>query len=568
MEQTFNPSITNNEVFRQGANSNHERVQNVPGVIKQEGIFAHFNPNAMTPQQIEVIANIQKEHEKNYQEIKPLDLTHYKAEPKITDTWLAVRMLQEAESQRETGAVLARLDASLLSNKQSALQLIEATPYAYPLVAQKTKKSPYFSLQALERQPRVYDFLSEKERNSYRVNRVYVKSAVRTIQWDNVRTAINTSANTKNNIFVATYDLHPNCKKSAFYYPDNLNSWVRHSINTKDDFVALEQTKSGYQLPEKPLLISKGGINNRAEASRFDRFDYGPRNVNVGDIGIVLGPTIVASAVIAREPETQKYYSIYTGGRLNDLITDIGGSMLYPFLPRSEMVKTLLEDYTEQGKKYRAEFAAACMQYKERLPLFNPEKFINQCEKMAQKQWGKDIKNALAPISSPFISAHNHVPFSEPFEVRPSEVLKCMNENPRMARYVSQSTLTKYWTIQAAEFAHAEILLKQGRQTQGLRDDLGISIQSHKEQAKILLEVAQNNPKIAAAMKKEYDSVIMEEKWEQESRMTFSISSTLEQNPWSFDYRPAAEQIAESQNRQGSETTNYTQNQNQGPIRE
>ena len=558
MEPTFNPSITNN----------HERAQDMPGVIKREGIFAHFNPMAMTVQQMEVIANIQKEHEKNYQEIKPLDLTHYKTEPKISDTWLAVRMLQEAESQRETGAVLARLDASLLSNKQSALQLIEATPYAYPLVATKTKKAPYFSLHALERQPRIYDFLSEKERKSYRVNRVYVESTVRSVQWDNVRAAINANANTKDNIFVATYDLHPDCKKSALYYPGNLDRWVRHSINTKDDFIALEQTKSGYQLPEKPLLISKGGINNRAEASRFDRFDYGPRNVNVGDIGIVLGPTIVASAVMAREPETQKYYSIYTGGRLNDLITDIGGSMLYPFLPRSEMVKTLLEDYTEQGKKYRAEFAAACMQYKESFPLFNPEKFINQCEKMAQKQWGKDMKNALAPISSPFISAHNHVPFSEPFEVRPSEVLKCMNENPQMARYVSQSTLTKYWTIQAAEFAHAEILLKQGRQTQGLRDDLGISIQSHKEQAKILQEVAQSNPKVAAAMKKEYDSVIMEEKWEQESRMTFSTSETLKQNTWSFDYRPAAEQIADSQNQRSPEGTSPTQNQNHGPVRE
>ena len=558
MEPTFNPSITNN----------HERAQDMPGVIKREGIFAHFNPMAMTVQQMDVIANIQKEHEKNYQEIKPLDLTHYKTEPKISDTWLAVRMLQEAESQRETGAVLARLDASLLSNKQSALQLIEATPYAYPLVATKTKKAPYFSLHALERQPRIYDFLSEKERKSYRVNRVYVESTVRSVQWDNVRAAINANANTKDNIFVATYDLHPDCKKSALYYPGNLDRWVRHSINTKDDFIALEQTKSGYQLPEKPLLISKGGINNRAEASRFDRFDYGPRNVNVGDIGIVLGPTIVASAVMAREPETQKYYSIYTGGRLNDLITDIGGSMLYPFLPRSEMVKTLLEDYTEQGKKYRAEFAAACMQYKERFPLFNLEKFINQCEKMAQKQWGKDMKNALAPISSPFISAHNHVPFSEPFEVRPSEVLKCMNENPQMARYVSQSTLTKYWTIQAAEFAHAEILLKQGRQTQGLRDALGISIQSHKEQAKILLEVAQSNPKVAAAMKKEYDSVIMEDKWEQESRMTFSTSETLEQNTWSFDYRPAAEQMAESRNQRSPEATIPNQNQNHGPVRE
>lgn len=558
MEPTFNPSITNN----------HERAQDMPGVIKREGIFAHFNPMAMTVQQMEVIANIQKEHEKNYQEIKPLDLTHYKTEPKISDTWLAVRMLQEAESQRETGAVLARLDASLLSNKQSALQLIEATPYAYPLVATKTKKAPYFSLHALERQPRIYDFLSEKERKSYRVNRVYVESTVRSVQWDNVRAAINANANTKDNIFVATYDLHPDCKKSALYYPGNLDRWVRHSINTKDDFIALEQTKSGYQLPEKPLLISKGGINNRAEASRFDRFDYGPRSVNVGGVGTVLGPTIVASAVMAQEPEIQKYYSIYRRGRLEDLLTDLGGSMLYPFMPRSEMVKTLLEDYTEQGKKYRAELAEACMQYKEKLPLFNPEKFVNQCEKMAQKQWGKDMKNALAPIASPFISAHNHVPFSEPFEVRPSEVLKCMNENPQMSRYVSQSTLTKYWTIQAAEFAHAEILLKQGRQTQGLRDDLGISIQSHKEQAKILQEVAQSNPKVAAAMKKEYDSVIMEEKWEQESRMTFSTSETLKQNTWSFDYRPAAEQIADSQNQRSPEGTNPTQNQNHGPVRE
>lgn len=554
MEQTFNPSITNN----------HERVQDMPGVIKREGIFAHFNPMAMTVQQMEVIASIQQEHEKNYQEIKPLDLTHYKTEPKISDTWLAVRMLQEAESQREIGAILARLDASLLSNRQSALQLIEVTPYVYPCIAEKTKKAPFFTPQALERQPRIYDFLSEKERNSRRINQIYVDSSVRTMQWDNVRSAINANAQTQNNIFVATYDLHPDCDKSALYYAGNLRRWVQHSINTTDSFVALEQTKTGYQLPEKPSPLKKVGIFQPAD---FSLYTYGPRNINVGNAGLVLGPTTVATAVMAKEPKYQRDYSAYHCSLLETLTSDIGGAVAYPYLSRRDMTKTLLEDYTEQGRKYREEFKEACMQHKGIL-AFNPEKFVNWCEKIAQKQWGKDIRNALAPISSPFISAHNHVPFSEPLEVSPSDVLKCMNENPQMSRYVRQSTLTKYWTIQAAEFAHAEILLKQGRQTQGLRDDLGISIQSHKEQAKILLEVAQKNPKIAAEMKKEYDSVIMEDKWEQESRMTFPTSETLEPNTWSFDYRPAAEQIADSQSQRSPETSNPTQNQNHGPVRE
>ena len=436
-------------------------------IIKREGAFEHFNPMAMTDEQIEIIGRAQAEHEKTYTPLKPLEIgPPPPKEMAITDIKLAAEALRNAHGDKEVAEVLSKLGKNIRNDSKHMVELIEINPQAYNATSTMCRNlTPFFKALAIEAHPRVYDFLSEKDQQ--KLEGVYTVGVIKNMSHlDKMQKILTQTPDKENKIYAPLYDKHPNCSNKRFY-GSNHGSKYQLMVRNRDAF--LEHSPFGQKL----YFQGPRGHDNLANPVDV-------RNIVVPDKGLILGPANIALCASHIQNPYKNMTRTWDERHALEIIgtemmmNKMSGPQLHNYHrdeyykkeihnPIYEYSMPLLYDTSKEGKQWRQELKEAFAQK-------SPYKFearylshvLDRCEHKGKVQVCKTLRHDLNVPAR----AERRRDFTfgdavavEVYPVRPRDMVKAMIEaGPELLdKYVSPKEQAEYWKVWSQEIASEQI---------------------------------------------------------------------------------------------------------------
>lgn len=513
---------------------------------KKEGPMQNFNPLHITMEQARLVAAAQLEHEKSYQPLTPLEIPETPAGKVFRTMPEAIEALTNASTSHELGNALSRVPEYMRKNVGNMLDLIEATPHAYQIATPSLQKGLIFPVKAAERNPRVYDLMERRVQERQEVVDGYRQGTLKNVQWKNINHEINARSNTNNNMFIAVYDISPLCPRDKFYSVYGFKQNLRHYCENKDVLSKMEYDKGVKKMPTEPTLFNTGPA--RTGIKMFGSTQNGVRDVHIDGVGTVIGPRAVAMcATLAQTEELKRLRDIEFSVFARNFREEVGLQVYYPIMPMSRTNALLARDYSLEARILQEQYKAVLNEHKHLTVSKNPDKLFAKFEEQSRKQMCKDIRAALSPLESHHIGDNDRLPFDEPIEIAPKDMLYAMDEIPfkQLTRYVDSNTLGAYWQMHAEDVARSELARQERKE--------GPS-PAIMEKMQLLEEVSQKHPQFAAIIKNTQEQIFnhVEPK---------PAPNPTEKKKWAFDMRPASEQRAPSASKNTGPLEEYVINE-------